>query len=268
MSDVPTGPLPGDGDAPDPNAVELPDTEPEDPPQDGEDEFVAEGDEAPLEELDEEPQQRQQQQQRRSRPGEATRWRERAAKLEAELAEARGYQRALQERPAAPPADPYAELRAYQQRWSEMAPADAIVEALQYGAQQNQRAMMQAQIATNDRIDKQAYDAEARTSRIHQRYAPEVERMLQSERQRGNYVVTRADILFRLAGMEAVQRASQAAPGQRRAAAARVAGQQTRPGGARSDAGTGGRRPAPGSAQADVELIQDAINRGLNIFDL
>jgi len=205
-----------------------------------------------------------------ARPGRAAtriqRLTERAEKAEREAAEARGYRQALERQPAAPPIDYAAQQRAQlaqmQQRWAEMAPADAIVEALQFGQQQQQQALLFQQVQINDRIDKDKYDSAARSSRLHQRYQPEVERIFQAERARGNYVVTREDILYREAGREAIERANRAAPGQRRAAAGRVAGQQARPTNARGDGASGSRRPAPGTPEDDDRLIEEFFQGG------
>ena len=170
-----------------------------------------------------------------------------------EAAEARGYRQALESRPATPPIDYAAQQRAqlaqWQQRWAEMAPADAIIEALQFGQQQQQQALAYQQIQITDRIDKDRYDSAARQSPVYKRHQTEVERIFAGERARNNLVVTREDILKHILGTQAIENASRTAPAQRRAAAARVAGQQARPTNARGDGAAGSRRPAAGSAR-------------------
>ena len=91
------------------------------------------------------------------------------------------------------------------------------------------------QLNTQELIDKQAYESQARTSRIHQQYQPQVEAMLRAERAAGNLSASRDGILNYLVGKDAIERANRGAPVQRRQAAVRVNGQQTRPTGARSD---------------------------------
>lgn len=200
-----------------------------------------------------------------TRRGREYRLAEKARKLEQELAEARGFRQAVEQQRVAQPQpqiDQQAQLRALQERWSQMAPADAMIEMYQYGQQQFQQALQVQQYQTNDRIDRQAYDAAAARSPVHQKHQPEVERLLADERARGNYAITRENILIHLLGQEALRRTSQVAPRQRAAAGARVAAQQTRPGGARSDGGSGGRRPADSTPERDAELINEFFNSG------
>ena len=196
--------------------------------------------------------------------------RERAEKAEREAAELRGYRQALEQR-AAPQsaADPYAQQRQQEalfQRWNQMhlegQGAQAQQEMWQLGQQHIQNAVMALQVQTNDRIDKQSYDAKALSSRPHQRHAAEVERILADQRARSNLAITREDILLRLVGQEAIANANRAAPQQRRQASGRVAAQQTRPGGARGDGGAASRRPAPGTPEHDDLLLDEYFSNG------
>jgi hypothetical protein len=148
------------------------------------------------------------------------------------------------------------------ERWSMMAPHEAIAEALQYGAQQQQQQLLALHIQTNDRIDRQSYELQTRTSAVHKRYRDEVEREVGAMRARGIYDVSRQQILQQLVGRDALERAERAAPRQRQTAAARVASQQTRPTGARSDGQTAGRRPAPGSPEHDDMLADEYFRNG------
>lgn len=187
----------------------------------------------------------------------------------AEAAELRGYRQALEQRPVAPPVDYQAQqrqqLQALQERWEQMSPAQAIIEALQYGAQQQQQQSFLQQKLIEDRIDQQAYATEARTSAQHQRYRDRVEQIVATERRNGNFAITRQDVLYRLIGEDVVNRAARAAPVQRRTAATRTASQQTRPTGARGDGGGASRRPEPGSAEDDDRIIREGFEQGFTL---
>jgi len=164
--------------------------------------------------------------------------------------------------------DPQAQARAeqeWQQRLEMMTPAEQAQAIMQRGRQEFGAALQQVQFQANDRADKQAYDAEARVNPIFKKYQPEVERVLAAERAQGRNP-DREVILDVLYGREMRQRAARAAPAQRRAGAARVAGQQTRPTGARSTAPAASRRPAPGSPEDDDRIIAEAIARGEKVF--
>jgi hypothetical protein len=146
-----------------------------------------------------------------------------------------------------------------------MTPAQQAQAVMERGRREFGQALQSIQFQSNDRIDKAAYDAEARSNPIFKKYAPEVERVLAAERAQGRNP-DRVVILDAIYGREMRERAGRAAPQQRRAGAARVAAAQTRPTGARSTASPGSRRPAPGSL-ADVEAQLDAaIARGENVF--
>lgn len=265
MSDIPGG---AEGaDKLDPNAIPPEPTDAEEPILD---------DELPLGEL--EPEEPEPGEEPEPRPAAAPNraqariqtLRERAERAEREAAELRGFRQALEQQSRQPVVDPAIQQRQQldmlRQRWEQMSPADAILEALQYGAQQQQQNSFLQQRLIEDRIDKQAYDAEARqpSGEQHQRYRDRVEQIVASERRNGNFVITRTDVLYRLIGEDVVNRAARAAPNQRRQAAARAAAQQTRPTGARGDA-DGGRRPVPGSAEDDDRIIAEGLRAGFTI---
>ena len=189
-----------------------------------------------------------------------------------QAAELRGYRQALEQRQTAPVADPYAQQRQLEQlaqRWAEMdmngQHAQARQEQLQVFQQQLQNNAVNQQIAFREELDRNSYEAKASVSATHQRYAQEVEREVAAMRARGILDIKRQDVLERLVGRDALARAAKAAPGQRRAAASRVASQQTRPAGARSDGARTGGRPQPGSAEDDERIIAEGFAAGLRI---
>jgi hypothetical protein len=191
---------------------------------------------------------------------------ERAARLERELAEARGFQQGMQARQV----DPQAAARAEQEFYASlelMPPAQAYQAIVARERQNVGTALQQIEFRSNDRADKQAYDIAARTSRVHQQYRSQVEQTLASERAAGRNP-DREVILKFLVGNDVLERSARAAPAQRNGAAARIAQQRTQPTGARSNVSPGGRRPAPGSREADEAALADAAARGLNLWDL
>ena len=189
----------------------------------------------------------------------------RATALEREVAELRGFQQGISQRQ---PVDPQAAQRAEQEFYAslEMMPPAQAYQAIVARERQNVgTALQQIEFRSNDRADKQAYDIAARTSRVHQQYRSQVEQTLASERAAGRNP-DREVILKFLVGNDVLERASRAAPAQRNGAAARVASQQTRPTGARGDVAAKGRRPQPGSLEADIALVEAAIARGESVF--
>jgi hypothetical protein len=132
-------------------------------------------------------------------------------------------------------------------------------------AQQFQQAMLFQSLQNEDRLDKRDFDFAARTDRTRAQYKDRVEQELAVERQAGNLRATREDIFYRLYGRDVAERAARAAPRQRRAAAANVARQQTRPGGARGDGASGGRRPAPGTPEDDDRIIEEGFRNGMRL---
>ncbi len=189
----------------------------------------------------------------------------RAAALERENAELRGFQAGVAQRQ---PADPQAAARAEQEFYQSlemMPPAQAYQALMQRGQQQIGSVIQGIEFRTNDRADKAAYDAAARADPIYKKYQAQVEQVLAEERRQGRNP-DREVILDVLYGREMRQRSRAAAGKQRPAAAARVAGQRTQPTGARGDVAARGRRPAPGSLEADLALVNAAIARGESVF--
>jgi len=187
-----------------------------------------------------------------------------AARLRQELAEARGFQQGMQARQV----DPQAAARAEQEFYASLQymPEEQRLQAVVQRERQTMgSALAQIEFRSNDRADKQAYDIAARTSKVHQQYRSQVEQTLASERAAGRNP-DREVILKFLVGNDVLERASRAAPAQRNGAAARVASQQTRPTGARGDVAAKGRRPQPGSLEADIALVEAAIARGESVF--
>jgi hypothetical protein len=204
---------------------------------------------------------------RQGRKSEAQRWRDRAERAEREAAEARGYRQATEQFGAyrQPQGPSPAELERQQQqeaeRLSMLSPQEVSAYYYNKGRQELQQTLLMQQLQTEDRIDKRDFDQQARSSRVHGQYKDAVERELVQERNRGNLRVTREDILHRLVGRDAVDRAARAAPAQRRAAQSRVASQQTRPTGARGD-GAAGARGKPGDPAYDEALAIEGMRKG------
>jgi hypothetical protein len=187
------------------------------------------------------------------------------ARLRQENAELRGYQAGITQRQ---PADPQAAARADQEWYASlemMPPAQAYQAIVQRERQAIGAELNQREFRANERADKQAYDATARTSKVHQQYRSQVESTLAAERAQ-NRNPEREVILKYLVGNDVLERANRAAPAQRTGAARRVAGQQTRPTGARGDVARTGRRPQPGTPEHDDMVVQDAIRRGESVF--
>jgi hypothetical protein len=192
---------------------------------------------------------------------------QRAAQLERELAEARGFQQGMQARTV----DPQAAARAEQEFYASlemMPPAQAYQALMQRGQQQIGNVVQNLQFQTNERLDKQAYDAAARTSRVHQQYRSQVESTLAAERAAGRNP-DREVILKYLVGNDVLERANRAAPAQRTGAARRVASQRTQPTGARGDVAARGRgaRLVPGTPEHDDWLVAEGIRSGHNVFE-
>ena len=187
-----------------------------------------------------------------------------AARLRQELAEARGFQQGIQARQVDPQTAARAEQEFYQ-RLSMLPPEEAHREVIQRGRQEFGAALQQIEFRSNDRADKQAYDIAARTDPLARKYQAQVEQILSDERRQGRNP-DRETILDVLVGRETREKARAATPGQRNGAARRVASQQTRPTGARGDVAAKGRRPQPGSLEADIALVEAAIARGESVF--
>jgi hypothetical protein len=155
-------------------------------------------------------------------------------------------------RPAPQRVDPaqqqQAEERFFEQL--EMMPPREAYKALWQQAQQvlGQRIAQQSS-ATQEGFDKQAYDARAETSRVRQQYRDRVEALVAMERGRGN-IVPRENALRHLYADDMLARADRVAAPQRRAGAARVANQTTRPASGRGDVARAGRRRDQGDDDA------------------
>ncbi len=196
----------------------------------------------------------------RARAQEAER---KAAALEAEL---RGYQAGATARQ--PAADPQAAARA-EQEWYQslelMAPAQQLQAVMQRGRQEFGQALQQLQFNQNDLADQTRFEASCARSPIRDAYREKVEKYRQENLRRG-FVISREEAFHLIYGRELEGKSNRVAPRQRREAAQRVAGQRTRPTGARSNMAPGGRRPAAGSAEADWATIDAAVARGEKVF--
>lgn len=231
MSDLPTG-------GPDP--LDLPDSTIDEhlpDPNDPDFEEPPEPEEGEGEPEPQPPAEGAELQQRRSRPGEAARWRQRYDDLARDVAELRRQTQAPAQ-PQQPYVDPLAQQRAQQEWFAQLAqidPAQAYAQMWAAAEQRMSNGLMQNRMELQERIDKQAYDLAVATSQHHRHYQPEVERLVREARARFDYTTTREQVLQMLVGRDALTRARNGAPAQRRQAAARVASQTVRPAAARSD---------------------------------
>lgn len=238
----------------------------------GEDEEVGEDGESPGSETDEEEgagDEVDEPPATRGRQSQSARLRAERDQLRQELAEARGWQRATEQYQAQRPqqgpsaADLAEQQRREQEQLSMMSPQEVAAYYYQKGQQQFQQAMLMQSLQTEDRIDRQAYEIAASTSKFHHDHKAEVERRLVAERNAGNLRATRQSILSQIVGEQAMARGSQAASGQRRVAARRVASQQTRPTNGRGDGAAGGRRGKEGDPDHDYQLALEGMRRGI-----
>jgi signal transduction histidine kinase len=152
--------------------------------------------------------------------------------------------------------DPQAAARAAAERAERrrlMAPDELVADVTQELRQEFTGAFQTLQFQQQDALDKADFRASTATSRVRQAYVERVEQALAAERAAGRNWNREAVFKF-LYGDDMEKRASRAAPAQRRAAAARVAGQTTRPVGARGGAAPARRQPAD-SYEADRALI-------------
>ena len=204
---------------------------------------------------------------RQGRKSQAQRWRERAERAEREAAEGRGFQRAAEQLRQQQPLQQNQEAERIARWEADNLPMMSAQEVAGYyynkGLQQTQQQMLMQQLQTEDRIDRRDFEQQARTSRVHAQYKDEVERELNAERQRGNLRATRDDILHRLVGRDAIDRASRTASVQRRTAARRVAGAQTRPTNGRGDGAAGRGKQSWGDAEFDARMAAEALRKGI-----
>jgi hypothetical protein len=204
---------------------------------------------------------------RQGRKSQAQRWRERAERAEREAAEGRGFQRAAEQLRSQQPQQPNQEAERLARWEQDNLPLMSAQEVGAYyynkGMQQSQQQALLQQLTTEDRLDKRDFDQQARTSRVHAQYKDEVERELAAERQRGNLRASRDDILHRLVGRDAITRSERTAGTQRRAAARRVAGAQTRPTNGRGDGAAGRGKGTWGDPEFDARMAAEALRKGL-----
>lgn len=198
---------------------------------------------------------------RQGRKSQAQRWRERAERAEREAAEARGFRQAAEQFQQRQPQVPNAEAERVARWEAENLPMMSAQEVSAYhynkGRNEIQQALLYQQLQMKDELDRRDFNSQARTSRLHQQYKDRVESELTRLRSAGNLMASREEILHRLVGEAAMERANRAAPAQRRAASRRVAGQTTRPTNARGDGSAGRGRPAPGSEEHDDMLWEE-----------
>lgn len=192
--------------------------------------------------------------------------RARAQKAERELAEARtrleNVERQIQEF-RRQPVDPATAQRAVAERAERrqlMSPSELAADITQELSGQFGQAIQSIQFTNADALDQQRFESSFARYPARGRFADRVEAALQSERAAGRNH-TREVVFKHLWATDMEAKALRVAPGQRRAAAARVAGQTVRPAGARGDSVLG-RRPAPGTAAHDDAILDDARRAG------
>jgi hypothetical protein len=190
----------------------------------------------------------------------------RAAELERQNAELRGFHAGATSRQ--PQMDPQAAARAEKEFFASlelMAPEQAHQAVYARGMQQVGQAFQKLQFDQQDLADQTRFEASCARSPVREDYRDKVESYRQENLRRG-FVISREEAFHLLYGRELEAKANKARPAQTRAAAARVAAQRTNPTGARSNMSPGGRRPAAGSAEADWAAINAAVARGEKVF--
>lgn len=190
-------------------------------------------------------------------------WRARAERAEREAAELRGRQSVLEARPQAP-VDPAARAReeaAELDRVQQMLPHEVARYYAEKSARETQQQIFQARVEGFDRSDRAEFSQLRQTNRSAERHAAKVEEILQGRRQNGDWTLGRKQILAFLIGEETLNKGPTAAAGQRRQAAARVAGQTTRPASGRGDVGRGN----TGRNQGDAD---ERLLRGTTLGDI
>jgi hypothetical protein len=108
----------------------------------------------------------------------------------------------------------------------------------------NQARMHAVTLQTQDMTDKIAFDAKATVDARYKRYAPEVERRRSELMAQGQMVPREAILKFVIGERVLANQGTKEAKRQQARGQERVARQQTRPTGGRSDVQGGGRRPA------------------------
>jgi len=189
-----------------------------------------------------------------------------AAALEREVAELRGYQAGAAARQQQ--VDPQAAARQEQEFYQSLEllqPSEAYQRLMQRGQAQMGQALQQLQFNQQDLADQTRFDASCARSPTREAYREKVEDYRAQQRRIG-FVIGREEAFHLLYGRDAEARANKARPGQVRAGAARVAQQRTQPTGARSNMSPQGRRPAPNSIEADWAAIAEADAKGIKVW--
>jgi hypothetical protein len=245
---------PGDDDLELPDEIDL-----DDPPEDQEPEpdDVVEVDET--EEPEPPPQRQEQRQTRRERQSDNWRTKAEAAERDREYWRNEALRRNT---PQAPAPDPYAAQRRQQEedeRISLLPPNEQVAAYRQIV----QRETALARLEAFDTNDRSSFQTLGRNYPAAQRLAPQVEQVLQAQRQAGVYHFSREQIFHYLYGQEAFNKATQNTGRQRAQGQRNVARQTVRPtGGSRGDtAQTTGRR-------GNQDSEDDRILRNTNLRDL
>ncbi len=196
----------------------------------------------------------------------AQRARAQAAEQRAQAAEARIA--ALEQTQRQPAYDPAAAQRAeaeWLQSLSMLPQEQALQAVMQRGRQEVGGALQQLRIEQQELADQARYEASCARSPTREAYRDKVEQY-RAQQRRAGFVIGREEAYHLLLGRDTEARAARVAPRQRGEAAGRVAAQRTRPTGARSNMVARGRRPQPGSEEADLAAIRDADARGIKIW--
>lgn len=197
---------------------------------------------------------------RRQRPSQSQRLRGERDRLLTEMAELRGRFDQMQRQSPQPGPDPRQREREEAEFYASldtMTPAEAVRAAVARERQLIGQTLHRQQTATEDRIDKQGYDAQKATSAVHRQYADRVEQVIATERARGNFGVTRDAVLRFLVGDDAISRANASAGRQRTQAARRVQQQRVPPTSGRGDGARSGARAPADSLEAARERIRN-----------
>lgn len=109
--------------------------------------------------------------------------RERASRLERELSE----ERQRRQQPAQPQGPQEESEDAFRARCALMEPEARIMATLERSETRHRREMFISQLRTADAVDKAQYDARAAYDPRYKKYAPQVEALIQQERQQGRY---------------------------------------------------------------------------------
>lgn len=181
-----------------------------------------------------------------------------ASELRERLARAEGERDALRQTGQRQPQfDPQAQARAdaeFYQSLESMSHIDAMRAVENRATQRIGMAMQQQRIQDQDNLDRRDFAVLSRTDRNAARFKAQVDDTAQRILAMGQ-VPNREEILNNLVGREVRERSARILPQQRRAAAARVAQQTTRPAGGRGDVARGAGR-ARNQDEADEALLR------------